>query len=116
MESNHFAKIKTKKKMKTTVLKTLAVMLTTFMLCSFTAKHSSILKQSGHDEELVLLKAGQEAWATDGTHIPPQSTDVNVRICPGSGSPCSGTATVGTLVISYNGSKGVLRPDIIVTL
>lgn len=82
------------------------------VLCSF----SYNLKESktGDEDEVYVLNPGQTAVASDGTSITASSGEERIRVCPGSGSPCTGTATIGPITIVYNSEKGRLRPDIII--
>lgn len=90
-------------------------MTATFVLCSFTLENTQKSQSGDWDEAEVLLPAGMHAFADgDNTYIPPESTDRTVKICPGSGVACKGSATVGTEVIVYDGTKGILRPDIVI--
>ena len=98
--------------MKKLIIKAFSLMLVTFFVCSFVSQKTTNVKSGDPDDDQIVLVQGQTADASDGTHIGPQSTDVMVYICPGSGAACKGTYTINGQSGSYNGSKGVNEPDI----
>ncbi len=70
--------------------------------------------QNGDVDEHLELAAGQSARASDGTYISPANYLRVITFCPGWGWFCRGSATIGGVTQSYNGSKGIGKPDIII--
>ncbi len=78
------------------------------------SKTTKYVASSQDIDERVVLLAGEDARASDGTYIPASNRIRVVTICPGWGWFCRGSATIGGMTYNYNSGKGIGKPDIII--
>lgn len=85
-------------------------------LSSFTSNsiEKSSKQQRWGDEDLFFVGPDLIVRASDGTVIEGGPQGRTIRICPGWGRPCVGSATIDNKVYSYNGSKGIFQSDIVI--
>lgn len=96
------------KKMKKKILLSSSLFGIVFALSSFKAS-----TRQGDPDGFIIINAHQ-SFTVNGQYYPPTPSTKTVEICPGNGAPCSVTITTNGNSTSYNGSKTLGGPDVVI--